>query len=372
MACGPSTVLEFAIEDTSGGQESGEDSTDDSTDDDDDSLPPPDLPVPGTFVLNARSPGGEPIELEIQAGVIVNLAPSLPEPPASANQVDLAGAYILPPFIDSHVHLVPEFGEAQVGFGQTELARAGVIGGVDMSVPIGELPHYTDYWLGAGPMIGLSDGLFGIPGLTTPITTPGDATAAVDQAYGAGARVIAVDVNEDINDAALSALVARAHEHGLPVAAREVGSVRMGRAAAAGADILANTPFAPMSEGAVQYWSTRAVVSTQSVWGGEFNTMENLQRLYTAGTTILYGTDLGLQDVRGIEQFELNLLQGAGMTNQEVLDAGSKNPAEVWGLDVGTLGMGRPATFMVVAQDPLVSMATIVEPLAVWIDGAPI
>lgn len=368
LACGPSTVVEFAIEDTSGGQDS--EGSDD--DDDDDEPPPPDVPVPGTYVRNALSPGGAPIELEIQGGVIVNLAASLPEPPASANQVDLGGAYILPPFIDSHIHLIPQFGEAQISNGQTELARAGVIGGVDMSVSLGELPHYTGYWLGAGPMIGLNDGQFGFPGLGTPITTPGDALAAVDLAFGAGARVISVDINTDVNDAALAAVVERAHEHGLPVAARQLSSGGIERAALAGADILASIPLAPMTEADIQYWSARPVVTTQSVWMAEFTAVENLQRLYEAGATILYGTDLGLHNVRGIDPLELAIMTVVGMSNEEMLAAGTTNPAEVWGLDVGTLGMGRPATFMVVVEDPLSSPMTVLDPIAVWIDGVQI
>lgn len=367
LACGPSTVLEFAIEDTSGGQDSGEESSDDG-----DAPPPPDLPAPGTYIRNALSPGGAPIELEIQGGVIVNLATSLPEPPASANQVDLGGAYILPPFIDSHIHLIPQYGEPQISNGQTELARAGVVGGVDMSVSLGALPQYTGYWIGAGPMIGLNEGQFGIPGLATPVTTPGDAMAAVDLAFAAGARVISVDINSDVNDAALAAVVARAHELGLPVAARQLSTTGIGRAAAAGADILSNTPLAPMSEGDIQYWSARAVVSTQSVWQAEFTAVENLRLLYEAGATILYGTDLGLQNVRGIDPLELAVLTLVGMTEQEILAAGTTNPAEVWGLDVGTLDMGRRATFMVVTQDPLVAPMTVLGPVAVWIDGVPI
>ena len=366
LACGPSTVLEFAIEGTSGGQGSGEGST---GDDDDDDPPPPDLPAPGTFVLNARSPGGEPIELEIQGGVIVNLAPSLPEPPPTANQVDLGGAYILPPFIDSHVHLVPQFGEGQVSVAQSQLARAGIIGGVDMSVALADLPQYTGTWLGAGPMIGLGEGQFGFPDLVTPVTTPGDAIAAVDVAFEAGARVIAVNVDQDINDATMSALVARAHEQGLPVAVRALSPDDLSRATAAGADILANTPFTPMNAADLDYWSTRAVISTQAVWGAEFGAIENLRMLYEAGATVLYGSDLGLLGVGGIDPLEVSVLDSIGMTAQDVIAAGTSTPAEVWGMDVGTLGMGRPATFMVVDGDPLTGLDAIFDPVAVWIDG---
>ena len=66
------------------------------------------------------------------------------------------------------------------------------------------------------------------------------------------------------------------------------------------------------------------------------------------------------------------MLTAIGMTPQEVIDAGTASPAEVWGLDVGTLALGRPATFMVLAVDPLDDVTAIAEPAAVWVDGVPL
>jgi len=369
LACGPSTVLEFAIEGTSDGGDSEGDS---SNDDGDDVLPRFDIPVPGTFVRNATLPGGEPIELEIQAGVIVNIGASLPEPPASANQVDLAGAYISPAFIDSHAYLAPLFGSDEVGEGQAELAAGGVVGGVDLAAPISNLPQYSGNWLGAGPMIGANESLFNVPGVATPITTPGDATAAVDLAFEAGAQVISVEVNLSVTDPALAALVERAHEYGLPVVARVLDPDDLSRVSNAGVDVLSTVPPVPISQTDLEYWGSRVVIAQQAQWGGDFFALENLRLLREEGATILYGSALGLINGSGIDEFELLLMSSAGLSRQEIIDAGTVNPAEVWGLDVGILGAGRPATFLVLARDPLTDELSLAEPIAVWVDGAPI
>ena len=365
MACGPSQVLEFAIEETDGDTDTMPAAESTSGDD----PVPPDVGVPSTFIVNAFSPGGEPLTFEVQAGVIVALGgPS--EPPASAAVVDLEGAFVVPGFIDSHVHLSPAFGMDQLDFGQSELARLGVVGGVDIAVALTDLPKLTGAWLGAGPLLAGNDGEFGASELTRDILTPDDARAAVDQAFGAGARVISVAVSNTIDDESLAALVERAHEYALPVAARQWSSTGMGRAAAAGADILSNTPLPPLTEDEVEYWGSRTVISTLSLYGGEVLAIDNLRRLHEAGATVLYGTDLGITGVPGISNAELTWLSAAGLTAQEILAAGTTAPAEIWGLDgVGTLTVGGPATFMTVAIDPLDNPSTLIEPLAVWVDG---
>ena len=98
--------------------------------------------------------------------------------------------------------------------------------------------------------------------------------------------------------------------------------------------------------------------------------MENLRALRARGATVLYGTDLGNTRDAGIQAAELSLLEQAGLSGGAILEAGTQAPARYFGFSgLGELRVGKRASILVLAADPLTTPQTLVTPLSVYIDG---
>ncbi len=114
------------------------------------------------------------------------------------------------------------------------------------------------------------------------------------------------------------------------------------------------------------------MISTLSAFGGSALTVDNLRRLRRGGAQVWYGTDFGNTRTPGIQAEELRLLEAAGLDGRAIVEAATRAPAAALGFDtLGELSAGRRASFLVVDQDPYTSPATLTQPYAVWIDGAP-
>ena len=338
--------------------------------------PSPRIPTADHVILeNARLPGGASVELEIRGGVITALGDV--EDRTGAERVDLDGATLVPGFIDSHVHLAFHFGNDGIADGRATLARAGIVGGVDLAAPMQTLPAFSEGWLAAGPMITAASGYptqsWGANGYGHEVVGAEQARSAVEALADAGARVIKVPIDggPSLTDAEVSAIVDEAHDRGLLVVAHALSDADAARAGRLDVDALAHTPVESLTDSTVELWKERAVISTLRAFGGSQGAIDNLRRLHDAGATVVYGTDLGNTRVEAVDVEELDLLLDAGMSPEQILDAGTRAPAELWGMELGVLAVGQPATFMAVADDPLESLDTLEAPVAVWIAGKP-
>ncbi|MBI2148975.1 MAG: amidohydrolase family protein [Acidobacteria bacterium] len=84
--------------------------------------------------------------------------------------------------------------------------------------------------------------------------------------------------------------------------------------------------------------------------------LKNLKKLSEAGVRIGFGTDSGAANrfPGYFEHHELELMVTAGLTPQQAITAATKTSAEVLGLaDLGTLGPGKSADFIVLSANPL-------------------
>ena len=101
----------------------------------------------------------------------------------------------------------------------------------------------------------------------------------------------------------------------------------------------------------------------------------NLGLLADGGVTIAMGTDSGTQLGRWqgyFEHVELELMVEAGLTPMQALVAATGNAARVMGLDeLGALEPGRWADFVVLDADPLADIRNTRQIHAVWIAGLP-
>jgi len=291
---------------------------------------------------------------------------------AGEKVIDAVGKWIAPAFIDSHVHLLylPA---------ASEMAERGVAGVVDLAAP-------TEIFMtslaplrvvAAGPMItavaGYPTQSWGSGGYGRECADAAAAVEAVTELHALGAGVIKLPITSgpQLDDAALKAAAAKAHELRLPVVSHALSDEQARRAAAAGVDVLAHTPTEPLAAKTVQAWSERTVISTLRAFGGSAPTLANLKALKVAGATVLYGTDFGNTSTPGVDVGELMLLRAAGVTPEEIMAGGTSGPAKRWaGLgSLGAVEVGKDASVMLLAGDPLVDPLTLANPSLVVIRG---
>lgn len=291
---------------------------------------------------------------------------------AAERVVDVRGRYIVPGFIDSHVHLAfwPD--------GAGDLATNGIVAVLDLAAPLTALK--TDYAplivLNAGPMITAKGGYplnsWGAKGYGIEATSPESGVAAVEQLFKAGVAAIKVPLTTSgpaLDDATLQAVVGAAHAKQLKVYTHALDRANVTRAAAAGVDVLAHTPTQLLDAAALDAWKGRTVISTLGAFGGAAATA-NLRALRERGVRVLYGTDFGNTRLTTIQKSELVALAAAGLDGAEIVRAGTSVPAEFLGLsELGSLEVGKRASFLVLAQDPTLDPQTLSEPIAVYVDG---
>lgn len=327
----------------------------------------------GPIAADLEVRGGRIVAIRERAGQADRAVDSVTR--AGPVRVDIAGKWVAPAFIDSHVHL------AYLPEGET-LADHGIAAAVDMAAPESFLAvsHAPLELIASGPMVTAVGGYptqsWGRNGYGYACADGAAAVAAVDRLVEEGARLIKLPVTGEPGDAqldgeALYAAVAEAHRLGVPVASHALSDDEAARAAAAGVDVLAHTPTGTLSASTVQAWSGKTVVTTLVAFGASATTRSNLEALRAAGARVLYGTDFGNAQEAGINEAEIAAMRDSGMDGQAILDAGTVNPARFWGFsDLGTLEAGNAASFLVLDGDPLVDPTLLAHPDAVYLRGA--
>lgn len=305
-------------------------------------------------------------DVEVRDGRIVQVG----DVDASVESFDARGRFLVPAVIDSHVHLTywPV---------ADELARSGVAAAVDLAAPMSSLAEPSAVrLLASGPMITAPSGYpvtsWGRGGYGLEVSSAGAAVDAVELLHARGARVVKIPVTAApvLDDATITAIVARAHELGMRVAVHALGDAEALRAARLGADVLAHTPVEPLSDETLAAWSGRAVIATLSAFGADAATLTNLARLRSAGATVLYGTDLGNTRTPGIDAAELAAMHESGMDASAILEAATHAPALYWGLpELGDVEPGKAACLLLLARDPTTDPLALADPEVVFVDG---
>jgi len=335
--------------------------------------PPRDIVLSGGRVVGTGSAffEGDVVDVRIHDGRILAVAREVDR--AGATLVDMHGKWLAPAFIDSHVHIVYQDFSA-------ELPKGGIAAVVDLAAPIDRFFGH-DFGklqvIGAGPMITAVNGYpttsWGSDGYGLIVTSAAEGVAAVERLAALGARVIKIPfgAGPDLPDDIVTAVVAAAHAHHLPVAAHATSDAAAARAARLGADVLAHAPTNTMSDTTVAAWSTKVVIPTLTAFGGSAITVDNLRKLHAAGATIFYGTDLGNTSTPSIGAREVALMVSAGMDGGAILRAGTAAPAAFWGFTtLGRIAPGKAASLLVLDADPRADPSTLSRPTSVWIDGA--
>lgn len=327
--------------------------------------------VESHFVLAGGTVLGRgPADVEVMDGKIVAVGS---EAAPGVARIDVTGRFLAPSFIDSHVHLayLPR---------AADLARGGIAAAVDLAAPLRMLGAGSDpiEVLPSGPMLTAPGGYptqgWGRDGYGREVANPAEATAAVDELYRSGARVLKLALAGEpaLDLATLQAAAERAHALGMKVAAHAVSDAEARLAGDASADVLAHTPVEPLSEPALSTWSKRVVISTLAAFGGEA-ARQNLRELRRRGAKVLYGTDFGNVRTAGINVDEIAELLQAGLAPSAVIDSATREPAAYWGMsELGEIVPGKGASLLVLDRDPLADPSTLGRPVQVYLRGLPL
>jgi imidazolonepropionase-like amidohydrolase len=328
-------------------------------------------PTPGTgtgawIVRGARGIDSENVEFGVDGPRIVGTG----DVPRASAVVDLTGFFVVPAFIDSHVHL------AYFAVADT-LPLGGIVAAVDFAAPIAALE--TSFPIAvkqSGPMItsllGYPTQSWGSGGYGLEVGSEEEAVAAVDRVLDAGATFVKTPLSgaSGVDDAVLAAIVERTHARGARVSVHALGATDAARAVAAGVDIFGHTPTEPLAAELVQAWRERTVVSTLSAFGSSDSAVENLRAFAAAGALVLYGTDLGNTRTAGVQSAEIDALVRSGLTGSDIVRAATSDAAQFWGFDeLGRLESGARASFLVLDEDPDDDPQTLAAPHAVVFDG---
>lgn len=322
--------------------------------------PSPDDAAETDLVVRGVRVAGADVDLRIEDGRIAALTPAAAD----------ATRWVVPAFVDAHVHLAydprPE-----------ALLDGGIVAAVDLAAP--ERALRADYGhlrvIGSGPMLTAAGGYptngWGHDGYGRFVDRE-DAADAVTQLHAEGAKVIKVPLagRPFLDDETMRRIIARAHELDMRVFVHALGQAEARRAAILGFDVLAHTPVEALSDEIIALWKDRAVVTTAAAFGGGGGVTSNLERFAAQGTTILYGTDFGNARTAGINATELAVLRRAGLSAEAIIAAGTSVPAAYFGFeDLGRIEVGASASFLVLDEDPYEDVTALARPIEVWIDG---
>jgi len=343
---------------------------------------------------------GDPEELAFDDGLITAMHDRGHD--EAADVVDGGGGFLLPGFIDCHVHL---YGPETL----TALATYGVTTALDMSSPaplvraLRGRPGVTDIRSGmmalTSPASAHAQRMKDIPAareaLVEDITAvPAAVTRRVEQ--GADYIKVVIDL-PGFDQATVDAIVAEAHRHGLKAVAHASRSDAVEMAQRAGFDVLTHVPLdRPIDdEQAVALAATgvivvptltmmKAIVERLAGTGGPGPRYEpaadSVTALHRAGVTVLVGTDANQTPAAPASppmgaslHDELALLVAAGLTPAEALRAATSAAADHFDLsDRGRVAVGLRADLILLERDPTSDIDATHSIRGVWIAGEPV
>jgi imidazolonepropionase-like amidohydrolase len=320
---------------------------------------------------------GRIVEVGKRAGITI---------PDQAETLDAAGGFILPGFINTHVHNAYTQANLRI-WAKSGVTTVRDVGAYDppsiaFSFRDSVRPDPSCARLvAAGPLVTVPGG-YPIAWRNFPallVTSPEDARARITELLDQGAEVIKIVVEDGLNQgiptggwptlsgAEVKAIVETAHARGIPVTAHITFAKYLRVALDAGLDDCGHSIFDPLSDAEIgqMVQSRVALVPTLTAQGKGGYSVSNLRRFVEAGGVVSMGNDGGY--MAGLEVgmpiSELEAMRDAGMTPMQVIVASTKDAAEVCRLGriLGTVEFGKEADILVVRANPLENLRGLLE-----------
>lgn len=312
-------------------------------------------------LAGVRLPGrDDPVTVTVRGRRIAAVGP---DPEAGADVLDLDGLWLVPGFVDSHVHMQFATPEQVLAGGVTTVRDLGGPTSAAQSL-IGRTPLRV---LIAGriltPVGGYPSTSWGNDGTAREVRDVVDASTAVEEQVAAGATVVKVAL-EPANGQplmapeVLAAIVGRAREFNLRVTAHVGAPEALEMAIDAGVRELCHLPLHDVTpvemlraaEAAMVLVPTLAIRDRDGLDGA----LAAFAAFREAGGEVLYGSDLGNGGTSpGIMVEEVELMLAGGMSPTEVLRAATSDPALYLSLDTGRVEEDLVADLLVLGGDPL-------------------
>jgi imidazolonepropionase-like amidohydrolase len=300
------------------------------------------------------------------------------EIPDEADIINVRGTYILPGFMNTHVHS---------GYNEDNL-REWAQAGVTTVRDLGDFAHspvesymirdelITDNrnarLVAAGPLVTTVGG-YG----NYAVVSPEEAEYKINTLIDAGADLIKIAIEDDLqgrrwpmlSQAEIDTIVHTAHSRGKPVSAHITRIHHIDMALLGEVDDLAHMAVETLPDSIIArlvaediYW-----VPTLELWDGvrrvdgsnwDDIAKANLGRFVQAGGKAALGTDFDgyiFEFQLGMPMLEMELMQEAGMTPMEIIVAATKHSAHVCnlGAELGTIESGKVADIIIVGTNPL-------------------
>ncbi len=305
--------------------------------------------------------------------------------PDQADKLDAEGGFVLPGFINAHVHNA--YNQANLRtWAQSGVTTVRDVGAYD---PPSVAFKFRDSvrsdtscarLVAAGPLVTVPGGYpasVHFPAMT--VTSPEDARVKITSLLDQGAELIKITIEDGLGQgiptagwptlspAEVQAIIETAHARGIPVTAHITFKKYLQIALDAGLDDCAHSIFDPLSETMIQQMrrSGMALVPTLKAQGLNGYSVSNLRRFVEAGGKVAMGNDGGY--VAGLEIgmpiAELEAMQAAGMTPMQIIAASTKNAAEVSRLGniLGTVEFGKEADILIVRGNPLEDLHALLD-----------
>ena len=337
----------------------------------------------GAKLLDATH-NGEELDVLVVNGKIAEIGENL----TGDEVVDLTGYTLMPGMIDAHVHVASTAGynldllATWCEQGITAVREEGMLstsGEMDFYGLIQEAnadPRNATL-VSCGKYLDVAGGYgMGPTGnMGIEITNAEEAVAEIDLKAEIGYTQVKVGINSDdsrMTPEELTAIIDRAHEYGMPVAAHINYAKYIEELVGYGIDEAAHTPSDEMSGELINDMVEAGVsMNTSGSENYEDVKIANLKAFYEAGGFITVGTD----KMRGYDTSmdsllsEMAVLCKAGLTVQEVIACATHNNAQALELDTGDIAVGLQADFIAVKGDVDETFAILADVPFVMNDG---
>jgi len=306
--------------------------------------------------------------------------------------INANGMFIVPGFINTHVHIGSE------GLQLKTWAASGVttirnLADTDDGLLLSKKDKFNEDVFNATM-------LSSTPIITKPggygrgyIDSPEEAIEMVRVQAAKGVDVIKISIEDILQGKTwpmltfdeVKALTDEAHKQGLRVCAHVTKTAKLQIAIDAGVDEIAHMVVERVPNAMIKQMIKQDMmwIPTMELWKGvseEYNindytiALDNLNRFYKKGGMVVFGTDFGGFTTPFDDKFpitEVRCLQEAGMSNQDIIKAGTCNAAYSCRIldTTGTIENGKLADMIICSENPMENMDALTEPLYVMHKG---